>query len=156
MTDTALEYGLDGINIDFEQLTDASWPHFNQFLRELSVLCRQNGLVLSVDNKVPLNSANTNRLDIQGLVVDYVIMMGYDEHWGGCKEAGSVASIDFVTGGLDRMLEQVPAEKVINALPLHQAVENGRGGGDGYGDPHQQYRGMSEELRADSGSRRMG
>lgn len=119
MTDTALEYGLDGINIDFEQLTDASWPHFNQFLRELSVLCRQNGLVLSVDNKVPLNSANTNRLDIQGLVVDYVIMMGYDEHWGGCKEAGSVASIDFVTGGLDRMLEQVPAEKVINALPFY-------------------------------------
>lgn len=119
ITDTALEYGLDGINIDFEELTDIARPHFNQFLRELSVLCRQNGLVLSVDNKVPLNSSNTARLDIQGLVVDYVIMMGYDEHWGGCKEAGSVASIEFVTGGLDRTLEQVPAKKVINALPFY-------------------------------------
>lgn len=119
MTATALEYGLDGINIDFEELTDEARPHFNQFLRELSVLCRQNGLVLSVDEKVPLNSSNAARLDIQGLVVDYVIMMGYDEHWGGCGEAGSVASIDFVTGGLDRMLEQVPAEKVINALPFY-------------------------------------
>lgn len=119
MVDTALEYGLDGINIDFEELSDEARPHYNQFLRELSVLCRQSGLVLSVDNKVPLNSLNYYRLDIQGLVVDYVIMMGYDEHWGGCKVAGSVASIDFVTGGLDRILEHVPAEKVINALPFY-------------------------------------
>ncbi|MCM1057479.1 MAG: glycosyl hydrolase family 18 protein [Firmicutes bacterium] len=119
MTDTALEYGLDGINIDFEELSDEARPHFNQFLRELSVLCRQNGLVLSVDDKVPLNSSNIYRLDIQGQVVDYVIMMGYDEHWGGSQEAGSVASIDFVTGGLDRILEHVPPEKVINAIPFY-------------------------------------
>ncbi|MCM1191460.1 MAG: glycosyl hydrolase family 18 protein [Butyrivibrio sp.] len=119
MTDTALEYGLDGINIDFEELTDEARPHFNQFLRELSVLCRQNGLVLSVDDKVPLNSSNLYRLDIQGQVADYVIMMGYDEHWGGSQETGSVASIDFVTGGLDRILEHVPAEKVVNALPFY-------------------------------------
>ena len=58
----------------------------------------------TVDDKVPLNSLNAQRFDIQGLVVDYVIMMGYDEHWGGCQEAGSVASIEFVTGGLDRIL----------------------------------------------------
>ncbi len=119
MVDTAMELGLDGINIDFEELTDEARPHFNQFLRELSVLCRKNGLVLSVDDKVPLNSLNTQRFDIQGLVVDYVIMMGYDEHWGGCQEAGSVASMEFVTGGLDRILEHVPAKKVINALPFY-------------------------------------
>ncbi len=119
MRDTALEYGLDGINLDFEQLSDEAWPHFIQFLRELSILCRESGLVLSVDNKVPLNSSNPYRLDVQGLVADYVIMMGYDEHWGGCGEVGSVASIDYVTGGLDRTLEQVPPEKVINALPFY-------------------------------------
>lgn len=119
MVDTALEYGLDGINIDFEELSDEARPHFNQFLRELSILCRQSELVLSVDDKVPLNSSNNYRLDIQGLVVDYVIMMGYDEHWGGCQEAGSVAGIEFVTGGLDRILEHVAPEKVINALPFY-------------------------------------
>ena len=117
--DTALGLGLDGVNIDFEQLSDETRPHFNQFLRELSVLCRESGLVLSVDEKVPLNSQNRYRLDIQGQVADYVIMMGYDEHWGGCGQAGSVASIDFVTEGLDRVLEQVPAAKVINALPFY-------------------------------------
>ena len=119
MVDTALEYGLDGINLDFEKLTNDARPHFNQFLRELSVLCRQSGLVLSIDNYVPLNSSNYYRLDIQGLVADYVIIMGYDEHWGGCQEAGSVASIDYVSGGLDRTLEQVPAAKVVNALPFY-------------------------------------
>lgn len=122
MVASAVQYGLDGINIDFEKMSGESRPHFNQFLRELSVLCRQNGLTLSVDNYVPLNSANAARLDIQGQVADYVIIMGYDEHWGGCGEAGSVASIDYVSGGLDRTLEQVPAEKVINALPFYTRV----------------------------------
>lgn len=122
MVDAAVEYGIDGINIDFEKMSGESRPHFNQFLRELSVLCRQNGLTLSVDNYVPLNSSNTARLDIQGQVADYVIIMGYDEHWGGCGEAGSVASIDYVSGGLDRTLEQVPADKVVNALPFYTRV----------------------------------
>lgn len=122
MVASAVEYGLDGINIDFEKMSGESRPHFNQFLRELSVLCRQNGLTLSVDNYVPLNSSNAARLDIQGQVADYVIIMGYDEHWGGCGEAGSVASIDYVSGGLDRTLEQVPAEKVVNALPFYTRV----------------------------------
>lgn len=122
MAATAVEYGLDGINIDFEKMSGESRTHFNQFLRELSVLCRQNGLTLSVDNYVPLNSANYTRLDIQGQVADYVIIMGYDEHWGGCQEAGSVASIDYVSGGLDRTLEQVPSAKVVNALPFYTRV----------------------------------
>lgn len=122
MIASALQYGLDGINLDFEKMSGESRTHFNQFLRELSVLCRQNGLTLSVDNYVPLNSSNTARLDIQGQVADYVIIMGYDEHWGGCQEAGSVASIDYVSGGLDRTLEQVPAEKVVNALPFYTRV----------------------------------
>lgn len=122
MIETAVEYGLDGINIDFEKLSGDSRTHFSQFLRELSVQCRKNGLTLSIDNYVPLNSANYNRLDIQGQVADYVIIMGYDEHWGGCGEAGSVASINYVSGGIDRTLEQVPAEKVVNALPFYTRV----------------------------------
>lgn len=122
MMETTLEYGLDGINLDFEKLSGESRQHFNQFLRELSVLCRKNGVTLSVDNYVPLNSSNTSRLDVQGQVADYVIIMGYDEHWGGSGKAGSVASIDFVSGGIDRTLEQVAAEKVINALPFYTRV----------------------------------
>lgn len=119
ITDTALSLGLDGINLDFERLGSDSGIHFVQFLRELSVLCRSNGLVLSVDNYVPFNFNDYYRLDIQGQVADYVIIMGYDEHWHGSGDPGSVASIDYVSDGLDRTLEEVPAEKVVNALPFY-------------------------------------
>lgn len=119
LVSTAMELGLDGINLDFEKLSAETREHFTQFLREMSVLCRQNGLTLSVDISVPLNSNNTMRLDVQGKAADYVIMMGYDEHWGGCGNPGSVASIGFVSDGLDRVLEHVPAGQVINALPFY-------------------------------------
>lgn len=119
ITDAALSLGLDGINLDFERLSSDSGPHFVQFLRELSVLCRSNGLVLSVDNYVPFNFNDYYRLDIQGQVTDYVIIMGYDEHWHGSGDPGSVASIEYVSGGITRTLEEVPAEKVVNALPFY-------------------------------------
>lgn len=119
IVNTSLSLGLDGVNIDFEGLTEDCGRHYIQFLRELSVLCRKNGLVLSVDNYVPFNFNNFYRLDIQGEIADYVIIMGYDEHWHGSPNPGSVASIDYVSNGLSRTLEQVPAEKVVNALPFY-------------------------------------
>ncbi len=119
MVDETRAVGADGINIDFEGLTEACGEHFIQFLRELSVLCREKGLFLSVDNYVPFNFNNYYRLDIQGQIADYVIIMGYDEHWHGSGDPGSVASINYVSNGLDRTLEQVPAEKVVNALAFY-------------------------------------
>lgn len=119
IVDTSTELELDGVNIDFEGLTEDCGIHYIQFLKELSVLCRDSGLILSVDNYVPFNFNNYYRLDIQGLVADYVIIMGYDEHWHGSGDPGSVASIDYVSNGLDRTLEQVPKEKVVNALPFY-------------------------------------
>ncbi len=116
---TSLEIGLDGVNIDFEGLTSDCGEHYVQFLRELSVSCREAGLVLSVDNYVPFNFNDFYRLDIQGEVADYVIIMGYDEHWHGSKDPGSVASIDYVSNGLEKTLSMVPAEKVVNALPFY-------------------------------------
>lgn len=121
MVDTSTGLGLDGINIDYEGLPEECGEHYAQFLKELSVLCRQSGLVLSVDSYVPFQFNNYYRLDIQGRVADYVIIMGYDEHWHGSGDPGSVASIDYVSNGLDRTLqeEQVPPEKVVNALPFY-------------------------------------
>ena len=116
---TAQSLGLDGINIDFEGLTEDVGVHYIQFLRELSVECRKNSLVLSIDNYVPFHFNEYYRLDIQGEIADYLIIMGYDEHWHGSKDPGSVASIDYVSNGLEKTLEQVPANKVVNALPFY-------------------------------------
>ncbi len=122
ITDAALNLGLDGINIDFEQVASESGVHYVQFLRELSVACRENSLVLSVDNYVPFHFNEHYRLDIQGQVADYVVIMGYDEHWHGSDEVGSVASIDYVTNGITKTASQVPSEKIINALPFYTIV----------------------------------
>lgn len=116
------EYNLDGLNVDFEALEPAAGPHFVQFLRELSIACRLNGTVLSVDNYVPTESTDHYNRKEQGIIADYVIIMGYDEHWGGGGVAGSVASIGFVEGGIEKTLEDVPSEKIINALPFYTRI----------------------------------
>ena len=114
-------YGFDGFNLDFESLKAEAGPHYVQFIRELSVSCRQKGLVLSVDNYVPSPySAFYNRRE-QGIVADYVIIMGYDEHYAG-GDAGSVASISYVKDGIEDTLKEVPKEKVINAVPFYTRV----------------------------------
>ncbi len=113
--------GADGINVDFESLTEAAAPHFLQFLRELSVACRQEGIVLSVDNYVPTSSTAYYDRAEQGAVADYVIIMGYDEHWRS-SDAGSTASLPFVQAGIENTLAEVPQRKVINALPFYTRV----------------------------------
>ncbi len=127
LVQTALEYDLDGINIDFEGLSQDTGEHFIQFIRELSVLCRENGIVLSVDNYVPMGYTDHYNRGEQGVFADYVIIMGYDEHYNGSPEAGSVASIGFVEDGIRKTVEQVPAEKVINAVPFYTRIWKSEG-----------------------------
>ncbi len=122
LMDYILEYDIDGINVDFESLSGETGEHFTQFLRELSIACRLNEIVLSVDNYVPRESNTFYNRKEQGVVADYVIIMGYDEHWGSGGVAGSVASIGYVRDGIEKTLEDVPAEKVINAIPFYTRV----------------------------------
>ena len=118
MMEEAENYGFDGFNLDFESLKPEAMPHYVQFIREMSIACRERGLVLSVDNYVPSGyTADYNRKE-QGIVADYVIIMGYDEHYAG-GEKGSTASIEFVEKGITDTLLEVPKEKIINAVPFY-------------------------------------
>ena len=122
-----LRYGIDGINVDFEEVSYDAGEPFVQFLRELSIKCRKEGIVLSVDNYVPREyTAHYNRKE-QGIVADYVVIMGYDEHWGSGGVAGSVASVGFVEDGIVQTLEDVPANKVINGVPFYTRVWKTKG-----------------------------
>ncbi len=118
----AVAIGLDGINLDFERVTEDCGEHYAQFVRELSVQCRLNGLTFSIDNYVPFNFNEYLRRDVQGKVADYVIIMGYDEHWHGSGDPGSVASLGYVSNGIDKTLESVPKEKIVNALPFYSIL----------------------------------
>jgi len=122
LVNEVLACGADGINVDFELISADCGEHFVEFIRELSIPCRMNGIVLSVDNYVPRGDTQHYDREEQGIVADYVVVMGYDEHYSGSSEAGSVASIDFVEEGIERTVEQVPAEKVINAIPFYTRI----------------------------------
>lgn len=122
LINTVLEYGIDGINVDFEQISMDCGEHYIEFIRELSIPCREHGIVLSVDNYVPTGYTDHYDRREQGIVADYVIIMGYDEHYAGSEAAGSVASIDYVEEGIARTVEQVPENKVINAIPFYTRI----------------------------------
>ena len=124
-------YDLDGINIDFESVPTDDGDNFIQFLRELSPALRAEGAVLSVDVFVPKPwTAHYNRNEV-GKIVDYVIVMGYDEYYAGSESAGSVASMSWSNTAIkDTLAEGVPKEKLILGIPFYcrlwtETLENG-------------------------------
>lgn len=128
-------YNIDGINIDFEYINEDSIDDYLEFLRELSIECRKSKIVLSIDNYVPASfNLYYNRTE-QGQIADYIMIMGYDEHYNGSNRSGSVASIDFVREGIEETLKEVPKEKIINGIPFYTRiwVETPAGISDGEG-----------------------
>lgn len=118
----AIEYDLDGINLDFEALSSEAGDAYVQFIRELSIKCENNDLVLSVDNYVPTSyTAFYNRAE-QAVFADYIIIMAYDEHYSGSEDIGSVSSIGFVQNGVKDTLKEVPAEQTILGLPFYSRI----------------------------------
>lgn len=118
----AIQYDFDGINVDFEALNAEAGPSYIQFIRELSLKCANNNIVLSVDNYVPTNyTAFYDRAE-QAVFADYVIVMAYDEHYAGSEEAGPVASIGFVKDGVANTLKEVPADQLILGMPFYTRV----------------------------------
>ncbi len=79
---------------------------FIEFIRELSIKCKNNGVVLSVDNYVPMSHTSFYNRKEQANFADYVVIMGYDEHYAGSPEAGSVASLSWVTQGVSDTLKR--------------------------------------------------
>ena len=115
------KYGYDGINIDFEKVNAESAKHYLQFIRELSVACRNNKIVLSVDNYKSASYNSFYDLVEQNAFVDYLVIMGYDEHYAG-SDSGSVASIGFVEEGITGALTQVSNKKLIDAIPFYTRI----------------------------------
>ncbi len=126
----ALRVGLDGINIDLEAVGSENGPHLLQFIREMSAACRKEGLVLSVDNYSPMPHTAFYDREQQAEIVDYVIVMAYDEHYAGGQTAGSTSSLNWVHQSAARTLKEVPKEKLIVGLPTYTRLWKGADGPD--------------------------
>lgn len=118
----AIQYNLDGINLDFEALNrEEVGDAYIQFVRELSIKCENNGIVLSIDNYVPTSYTSFYNRSEQANFADYVVIMGYDEHYAGSDE-GSVSSLGWVRQGVIDTLAEVPANQVILGMPFYTRV----------------------------------
>ena len=115
------KYKLDGINVDFENVLPTDRAGMTAFVTSLAASLHTIGAVVSVDVSPDLGTDWTEAFDYAklGAVTDYMVLMGYEEHWNGDPIAGSVASLPWVERALDTMLTDVVRAKVILALPLY-------------------------------------
>ena len=124
-------YNLDGINVDFEYVTDVDFPtvkFFNRFLESLASKLRgkDSELILSVDvNATAVLVDKAYDMVKIGEVVDQVILMAYDYHRTESTRAGPVAPIDSapnehnIINSLDSLNGRVPREKIILGIPFY-------------------------------------
>lgn len=121
LTMSVRKYGLDGINVDFENVKPVDRQSLTSFIVELSQALHREGAVLSMDVSPDLGSDWTEAFDYAklGAATDYVVLMGYDEHWGQSPIAGSVSSLPWLEKALNTLLNSVPPNKIIAALPLY-------------------------------------
>ncbi|WP_318502602.1 glycosyl hydrolase family 18 protein [Bacillus sp. T3] len=115
-------YHLDGINIDIENVNDEDGPLITQFVREATPYLHAAGLYVSMDITFISSSGNWSGFyerEKLGEIVDYLVVMAYDEHWGSSPVSGSVASLPWVENNLQSLLKQVPNEKLVLGVPLY-------------------------------------
>ena len=121
--------GADGINVDIEMLNVQTGVYFVQFLKELYIKSRENGVVISVDNYIPENYNAFYNVPEQSKVADYIVIMGYDEHYTG-SDAGSVASLSWFKSAADLTLKKCPAEQIIMGVPFYTRLWKEEAQGD--------------------------
>jgi spore germination protein YaaH len=133
----AKSFRLQGINLDFENVETADKDNLIQFVRELTPLAHEQNLVVSIDVTPKSNSEMWSLYLDRGRlapVVDYMMLMAYDEHWAASPVAGSVASLSWTESSIKTLLteDHVPKDKLILGMPLYTREwtekPNGKGG----------------------------
>ena len=122
LVQSAESVGIDGLNIDFESIPESLGRDYVEFMRELSISCRNAGIVLSADCYVPYNYNAYYDIEELGKYCDYVVIMCYDEHYSGSETAGSVSSITYVDRGIEEAAAVISNAQVIIALPFYTRV----------------------------------
>lgn len=121
LVDYAQRYGLAGLNIDFENVSPEDREYLTLFMTSLNSKLSSIGVTLSIDVSPDLGTSWTAAFDYKALgeLADYVVLMGYEEHWNGSTAAGSVASLPWLENAVQKLQQNVPKDKIIAALPTY-------------------------------------
>lgn len=120
----AVRYDLDGINLDFENMTTADKDMFSRFVIELKPKLQEAGIVLSVDVTAPDGGSNWSNCydrNVIGDVADYIVFMAYDQYGISATKPGTTAGFNWVETSLKKFIdrEEIDSEKIILGIPLY-------------------------------------
>ncbi len=146
----AEQYDLDGINVDFENIFLHNRRDLVQFVRELTPLAHQAGLVISIDvTAISASEQWSQCYDRQALgeTVDYMMLMAYDEHGYTGSDVGSTASLPWVEKSIQGLLDLVPREKLVLGIPFYTRLWKETVSENGQTEVEQRAVGMQEAER---------
>ena len=127
LINSAIQYNLDGINLDFENIYKADKDNYSRLVIELAPRLKELGKVLSVDVTAPDGSDDWSlcfdRNKIAG-AADYIVFMAYDQNGISSAEAGTTAGYDWVETNINKFLKQenVNLSKLILGIPFYTRI----------------------------------
>ena len=127
IVEKCVEYGLDGVNIDFENIYEKDKDKLSRFIIELTPRMLELGSVTSVDVTAPDGGANWSLCydrNVIGDVADYLVFMAYDQYGTSSTKPGTTAGYNWVETSLKKIIDydQVETDKIILGLPFYTRI----------------------------------
>lgn len=119
-----IQYKIDGINLDFENMKQEDKDMYSRFIIELEPRLKEIGLILSVDVTAPDGSETWSLCfdrHVIGDVANYIVFMAYDQYGASSNKAGTTAGYNWIELSLKKFLETeaIESDKIILAIPLY-------------------------------------
>lgn len=120
----AINYNLDGINLDFENMNTSDKDVFSRFVIELKPKLQEAGIILSVDVTAPDGGSNWSNCydrNVIGDVADYIVFMAYDQYGVSATDPGTTAGYNWVETSLKKFIdrEEIDSNKIILGIPFY-------------------------------------
>lgn len=120
---TVEQYGLDGVNIDIENVNEQQRDAYTAFVESVREALGPDKIlsVAVAANPYNLTIGWQGSYDYPRLasIADYLMIMAYDESYVG-SPPGPVASSDFFEGSIQYALNQgVPRDKIVMGIPFY-------------------------------------
>jgi spore germination protein YaaH len=131
---SALMNGWKGINIDIENVSSGDREAFSQFIKKLSTELNKTSIILSID--LPPDPSGKNNIQspfdhtVIGKYCNYIVFMGYDQHWSSDPISGPVTSLSWLKENLQEFIGTgISSDKIILGLPAYTRIweENQQG-----------------------------